>query len=64
LIEVGYLDHDPAWRVGRNLKAEPHELDVWTADEPRQFLAASPGTALYLRAAQRAHPRQGRGGRG
>jgi hypothetical protein len=47
LTEAGYLDHNPAWRAARNLKAEPHELDVWTADELRQFFAATAGTPLY-----------------
>jgi integrase len=46
-IEAGYLDHNPAWRAARNLKVELHELDVWTADELRQFLAATLGTPLY-----------------
>lgn len=40
-IEAGYLDHNPTWKAASNLKIEPHELDVWTADELRGFLAAT-----------------------
>lgn len=46
-MEVGFLDHNPAWRAARNLKAKPHELDVWTADELSTFLEATAGSSLY-----------------
>ena len=46
-MEVGYLDHNPAWKAARNLKPEPRELDVWTADELRQFFAATLDTPSY-----------------
>ena len=46
-IETGLLTHNPAWRAASNLKSEPHELDVWSADEVRQFFAATLGTPDY-----------------
>lgn len=46
-MELGYLDVNPAWRAASNLKTEPRDLDAWTADELRQFFAATLGTPLY-----------------
>ena len=46
-IELGILDHNPAWHAAKYLTVDPHQLDVWTADELHQFLAATLETPLY-----------------